>query len=249
MRIDTRGDDLIGGSGTDGWVVVGWFTPDYRHWAERLARSLDRTSTPYHLLSCEKRGRAWETETMRKPRIVSQLRDLHPGQTLILLDVDCEVRHSLAPLVASVSGDVAAYVRAKSIGRGKDRARIKVMSGTMVFRPTPGAARFIDAWDQAQAECDRTDVDQTALMIALGRATNFTFQPLSAEWCALDRASHPDPAILHDNASLAAVKARGPLPREVLRDFVTRVRSIVGLPATTLPPRVTPHRPNLRTDH
>ncbi len=201
MGIDTRGDDLVGGTTGSDWIVVGWFTPDYRHWAERLARSLDRTATPYHLLSCEKGGGFWEAETMRKPRIVRQLRDLHPAKTLILLDVDCEVRQSLAPLVDSVSGDVAAYIRAKSSGRGKDRARIKVMSWTMVFRPTPGAARFIDAWDEAQAECDSTDVDQTALMIALGRATDFTFQPLSAKWCALDLTSHPDPAILHDNAS------------------------------------------------
>ena len=221
--------DLSAGSAA-GWLVVGWFTPDYRHWATRLAASLDRVGAPYHLLACEKNTGHWEAETMRKARIVRRLRESHPGKTLILLDVDCEVRRSLEPLVASVNGDVAAFVRAKTTGRGKDRARIKVMTGTMVFRPTAGAQSFIDAWEQAQAECDSTDVDQTALMIALGRATNFTFQPLGAEWCALDATCHPDPAILHDNASRDVRRGRAQLPREVLLGFVNRVRGMVARP-------------------
>lgn len=209
--------DLVGGDQSADWIVVGWFTPDYRHWAERLEGSLAFTSTPYHLMACDKRVGCWEAETMRKPGIVRRLRQRHAGKTLVLLDVDCEVRRPLTPLVAAVTGDVAAYVRAKSIGRAKDRARIKVMSGTMVFRPTAGADRFIDAWEAAQSECDSTDVDQTALMIALGRATNFTFQPLGAEWCALDAASHPDPAVLHDNASRTAPRARAPLMQQFRR--------------------------------
>lgn len=235
MGLSVRGEDLVDVANMQNWIVVGWFTPDYRHWAERLATSLENTATPYHLRACDKGQGFWEAETMRKPRIVRGLRELYSDKTLILLDVDCEVRRSLDPLAASIIGDVAAYVRAKTAGRAKDRARIKVMSGTMVFRPTPGADRFIDAWEEALSECESTDVDQTALMIALGRATNFTFQPLGAEYCALDRAAHPDPVILHDNASLNAVKARGPLPREVLSNFVARIRGLVGRPGSAAP--------------
>lgn len=238
--------DLRGSVRAADWLVVGWFTPSYRRWAEQLAASLDKVAAPYHLLACEKSTRYWEGETMRKPGIVRDFQALYAGKTLILLDADCEVLRSLEPLVASVRGDVAAYVRAKATGRGKERARIKVMSGTMVFRPTAGAASFVDAWEQALAECDATDVDQTALMIALGRATSFTFEPLSAEWCALDRESHPDPAILQDNASRFSPHAQGPLPREVLKGLVSRVRGLMRAPtvaanrATATVPKAVP---------
>lgn len=218
------------------WLVVGWFTPSYRPWAGKLAASLDKVEAPYHLLACENTTGFWEGETMRKPGIVRGFLARYPDKTLILLDADCEARRSLAPLAASVRGDVAAYVRAKATGRGKDRARIKVMSGTMVFRPTAGAASFVDAWERALCECDSTDVDQTALMIALGRATSFTFEPLGAEWCALDRDSHPDPAILQDNASRFSPRARGPLPRDILKGLVSRVRGLMRAPLADAEP-------------
>jgi hypothetical protein len=220
--------DLIGGDLGRPWLVVGWFTPDYRQWAKRLKASLDAVGAPHHLMACEKTARFWEAETRRKPSIVREFARAHPGKTLILLDADCTVRRGLEPLVASIKGDVAALVRAKPTGRGKERARIKVMSGTMVFRPTEGALHFIQAWELALSECDQHDVDQTALMIALGRATEFTFQPLGPEWCAFGVPAHPNPAIVHEQASLAAVHVRRPPPREVLRHLATRVREFVG---------------------
>ena len=143
---------------------------------------------------------------MQKPQVIRQLMAQNPGRTLVLLDVDCRVRRSPGLLVESVRGDIAAHIRAKRKGRAKERSRIKVMSGTMVFRPTDGARRFLDAWEAAGAECDAYDVDQTSLMIALGQTTDFTFQPLGCEWCDFDNL-HPDPAIVHANASVDAPRA------------------------------------------
>lgn len=231
MPVDVSAADYSSASDAVDWLVVGWFTPDYRHWAQRLVASLDKVAAPYHLLACEKSARHWEAETMRKARIVRRLREIHPGKTLILLDVDCEVRRDLQPLVSSVKGDVAAYVRAKSAGRGKERARIKVMSGTMVFRPTPGATSFVDAWVRAEDECDSTDVDQTSLMIALGRATSFTFEPLGVEWCAFGDGVHPDPVVVHEHASRAA-RVRVPLAAH-LRGAVDLLRR--AIPAYAAP--------------
>ena len=237
MSAGVNGGDFIGAAMGPDWLVVGWFTPSYRHWAENLAASLDKVQAPYHLLACQNSSRHWEGETMRKPAIVRSFQERYPSKTLILLDADCTVLRCLTPLVESVRGDVAAYVRAKHHGRGKDRARIKVMSGTMVFRPTAGAASFVDAWQSAISECDSTDVDQTALMIALGRARRFTFEPLDEEWCALDAGSHPDPAIVQDNASRFSPRARAPLPREVLKGLVSRVRGLIREPAGMLAAR------------
>ncbi len=192
--------DIVSQADPAGWLVVGWFTPDYRERAASLAVSLDAVSTPYHLKAVDKVGSGWASETMRKPQIVADFMALYPETTLVLLDADCTVAGSLIPLVRCVRGDVAAYLAAKSSGRGKDRARVKAMSGTMVFRPTSGAARFVSAWRAAIGECDATDVDQTALMIALGRETGFTFEPLDAKWCSYGAGITPQSVIIHDNA-------------------------------------------------
>jgi hypothetical protein len=224
--------DIVDVANAGQWLVVGWFTPDYRLWAVRLERSLQTLGVPHHLAACRKQHGTWAAETTRKPQIVAEMMARYPGKTLVLLDVDCTVRRPLEPLVETLKGDVAAFVRAKPTGRGKERARIKILSGTMVFRPTAGAQSFVRAWSAALRECDAADVDQTALMIALGRATDFTFQPLGAEWCALDAAAHPDPAILHDHAGADATRARVPTPREVLRNLVNRMR---GRPAPAHP--------------
>lgn len=194
--------DLVGGARDADWVVGAWFTPDYAHWCVPFRASLERVGAPYHILARERIGSGWASETMQKPQVVRRLLDLNPGKTLVLLDIDCQVRKCPSQLLATINGDVAAYIRAKRSGRGKDRARIKVMSGTMVFRPTPGARRLLDAWEAAAAECDADDVDQTSLMIALGRATDFTFQPVGPQWCDFE-GLHPEPAIVHDHASAA----------------------------------------------
>lgn len=202
------------------WIVGAWFTPDYAKWTVPFRQSLEHLGAPYHIMACPNVGGGWEAETMRKPRVVRKLIESNPGKTLVLLDVDCQVRLCPSKLVDSVRGDVAAYVRAKRAGSGKDRARIKVLSGTMVFRPTDGARRLLDAWEAAQAECQAGDVDQTSLMIALGRATEFTFQPLGPEWC--DFEGHPQPAIVHDNAGLAVAKTSW------LRRHVARLATHIG---------------------
>ena len=228
-----------------GWFVGAWFTPDYEHWTVPFRASLERVGAPYHILACASVGDGWEAETMQKPRVVRRLLDANPGKTLVLLDVDCEVRSSPARLVDSIKGDVAAYVRAKRQGPGKERSRIKVMSGTMVFRPTEGARRFLDAWEAAGAECDAHDVDQTSLMIAMGRATDFTFQPLSSEWCDFE-GLNANPAIVHANASQDSPKATW-MQRHAVK--IARAFMSDRLPAKreprdgSVPPRISPtHR-------
>ena len=215
--------DLRGGPQDRGWVVGAWFTPDYAHWTVPFRQSLEEVGASYHILACDRVGSGWESETMQKPRVVRRLMSENPGKTVVLLDVDCQVRKCPSQLVDNVSGDVAAYIRAKRTGRGKDRARIKVMSGTMVFRPTAGARRFVEAWEAAGAECDAFDVDQTSLMIALGRATNFTFQPLPSEWCDFE-GLNAQPAIVHDHASEDSPRASW------------LQRSMARLARSTLPP-------------
>lgn len=131
---------------------------------------------------------------------------------MILLDVDCRVVGSLQPLVDSVRADVAAHLMVK-------KGRIKVMSGTMVFRPTSGADAFVDAWIDEAAQCKRGAVDQIALMHAMGAAGDFTFQPLGPQWCYHGGNSHPSPVIVHSNAG---AHGRQKSIKAMLRGLVNR---------------------------
>lgn len=224
--------DIVGGPEGSDWLVVCWFTPDYAHWTVGLKASLDAVGAPYHMLARHRVGGGWEAETMQKAAVARQFMDLHPGKTLVLLDVDCLVKRSPAELVASTRGDISAYIRSKPKGRAKDRARLKVMSGTMVFRPTPAARRFVEVWQQAGLECEAYDVDQTSLMIALATTPEFTFQPLDVAWCDFEGA-HPDPAIVHDNAGRSSAKA-GWLQRgvaKVARSIAAPLRALQPQPA------------------
>lgn len=181
-------------------IVVGWYTPDYAHWARQLRQDLLDVGDKHDLVEVPKLPGSWARNTLRKPAMVRQFRQRYPDHVLVLLDVDCRVRSTLSPLT-ELRGDVAARVVGRTKGRGKDKARIKIMSGTMVFRPTPGADHFVYAWERAVDECTDGDVDQAALMIAMARATGFSFEPLDARWCSFAGAPDPSPIIDHDNAS------------------------------------------------
>ena len=180
---------------------------------------------------------------MQKADVVRHLMAVHPGKTLVLVDVDCVVRRDPAHLVAQTRGDVSAFVWSKAAGRAKERARIKVMSGTMVFRPTAAARAFVDNWAGAGRECEAHDVDQTSLMLALAGTSGFTFQPLDAAWCDFD-GSHPDPAIVHFNASRYSVRVHW------IRRGMLRLARMMQSPARLSPAggvRVKP-RPMSRPD-
>jgi Nucleotide-diphospho-sugar transferase len=204
------------------WVVGAWFTPNYRHWADRLRDSLDTLNAPYHMLARPLRGEGWEAQTMQKPGVVRELMVNYPDKVLVLVDADCIVLKSPASLVDSVRGDIAAYLRPGKADRAKNRARFKIMSGTMVFRPTDGARRFVDAWIACGTDCDPGDVDQTSLMLAMSRTSGFTFEPLDQEWCDFEK-THADPAILHENASSDVRK------RSWIDAAKTRLQQVAGL--------------------
>ena len=193
--------DLIDDDTKSSWLVCGWFTPDYEHWARQLAVSLDTVGAPYHLRAVDKSARSWEGETMRKPFMIKQALEQFPDRTIVFVDVDCRVLRPLHTVIENMRADVAAFVSAKRARRGKDGALIKVRSGAMLFSPTQGAKNFVDAWIKSGGECGPFDVDQTSLMIAMGRVVDSSFQFLPVECCATVGDRCENPFILHDHAS------------------------------------------------
>jgi hypothetical protein len=144
--------DLKGGTPAD-WLVIGWFTPDYRPLAEAFAANLAEHNAPYHLFSRPKAG-GWSA--LQKPAVVLEAMDAHRGKTLILMDVDCIVRAGIAE-VASIEGDMSAWMRTKSAGQN---VSVFMGSRVMVFRPTEGARALAQEWER---RCATINDDEHAL--------------------------------------------------------------------------------------
>ena len=96
--------DIVSATRDASWLVVGWFTPNYRHWAERLARSLDKTNAPYHLFAKDGSPEGWMANTRRKPLIASEAISRFPNKTIVLTDVDAEATGDIAVDFGGVDG-------------------------------------------------------------------------------------------------------------------------------------------------
>ena len=180
------------------YIVCGWYTPDYAAWADKLIASLDAHGIPHDFVECPKLPGSWEANTMAKPAQLLAAMDRHPSKCIVFLDVDCTVLGDLAPL-AGIGGDVGFYMRTK--WRRSGGMRFGARSGTVVVRPTAKARAYVYAWIDAAAEAPWGDVDQSAQMIAMGRAPSTSFTMLGLEWCATFEDDATAPVILHDSAS------------------------------------------------
>lgn len=139
--------DIKGGS-IDSWLVTGWFTPDYRPIAEKLAASLTEHNAPHHIWAKPTNARGWST--WAKPEVVLDTMRAYPGRTIILMDVDCIVSGDLAPL-ASIPGDIAITLKTRRMRllRGlHSRLVTKTSSRVIVLRPTDGARVFAQEWQR-----------------------------------------------------------------------------------------------------
>ena len=153
--------DLLNAS-EKGWIVVGWFTPEYRPLAERLASQLDGNGAPYHLYAIGDFGGSFFERTRFKPQIVQRAIEEYPERTIVLMDVDCLVNGDIAPLIQKINADVGIMLKPRQ-GR-PPRITLAASSRVMVFRPTPGARRFVETWASLCASPEnRTHDDEMCL--------------------------------------------------------------------------------------
>jgi hypothetical protein len=182
------------------WLVCGYFTPDYRHWAETLAASLRSHNAPYHLFATAKAG-SWEATSRQKPTAILKAMDRYADKVIVWLDVDCQVLGDLSPL-ADLRADVAAYTRTRQ-PKWRRRQRFLVKSGTMVFKPTEAARAFVSEWSKNAARSQPWDADQHSLLKTFGEMSGVTFQRLPHRWCTVVGERHADgnPTIQHASAA------------------------------------------------
>jgi hypothetical protein len=198
FRLAARGlGDLVSDNDPEGWLVAGFFTPDYRDYAVDLAKSLQSHGAPYRLFQRPKQAGGWEANTRAKPDAILKAMDQYPDQTLIWLDVDCTVHGDLSPL-ASLRGDVAAHTRVRLRQRGAPGYVIR--SGTMVLKPNDQAWRLVRTWSNLSAAAKAFAHDQQTLRMALAATSGVTFESLPHVWCAVDNEDVPGAIIRHTSA-------------------------------------------------
>lgn len=180
------------------YIVCGWYTPDYRQWADALRENLSYLGERHDIVEVPPMCGGWERNTMRKPEQLLAAMERHPDDVIILLDVDCEVRRGLDAL-CRIKGDAGLYFRGKIHRNGVSRLNIR--SGTMVVRNTEPALRFIRKWIDLGREAPRGTVDQATLPIAMATTPGLTVDVLGNEFCAVPADGVPNPTILHDSAS------------------------------------------------
>jgi hypothetical protein len=142
------GGDIVGGT-PEGWLAIGWFTPDYRPLAEKFAANLVEHGAPFHLFARPKLTEGWNT--LQKPSVVLAAMDAYPAQSLVLMDVDCIIRGDISP-VKNIAADVGITIKARQV-RGRDRMSQKrvivtASSRVVVFRPSEGARAFASEWQR-----------------------------------------------------------------------------------------------------
>ena len=217
--------DIVGRPPAGSWLVAGYFTPDYRPWAETLANSLKEQGAPFHLFASPKLGGGWEVNTRAKPTAILKAMDEYPDKVIVWLDADCTVHGDLSPL-ARLRADVAARAVARVKPRG---VSYTARAGTMVFKPRPPARRFVAAWADYAAIARPCDHDQHALLMALAQVPDVTFETLPTMWAAQPDEDAAAAIILHGSASrqpsfIDAVLADPSLPSEQRRQWRRRQR-------------------------
>jgi hypothetical protein len=194
--------DIVNDDGSQSWLVVAWFTPDYHGHAERLSRQLTVIGAPHHLFACEKGDGTLRQITRRRPAILLRAMELYPSRTLISLDVDCHVHADLRDIAASAQADVTHYMKPRKSKRLGQRGRLSfgVSDRVLVLRPTEPANRFVRDWF---AECANARVPPRAgsewvRSQIMPRAFGITFATLPPALAGLEmHDAPPGAAITH----------------------------------------------------
>jgi len=199
--------DLVNVTKAGDWIVCGWFTPDYRHWAEQLVGDLERLSIPYHFEAVAKARGGWNVNTLQKANVVLRALKRYPGKRVILLDVDCNVQGDLSPL-AQIDCDIALYFRARRrkerwyswfrINQKASPTLLQPRSGTMLFVPTKATGELLQRWSEHSNAAQLGDDDETALANAIGSGSSLTIHCLETKWAAI--VTEPNTVVLHVSA-------------------------------------------------
>jgi hypothetical protein len=139
-------------------VVIGFFTPDYYPLASTFSQNLKSHNISHHLYARKKVEGDWVSQTRQKPSVLIQAFRDYPDSVLVLMDVDCQVRGSIAKL-CDLAADVGLRLKPKK------QTRLRPCGRVVVLKPTIAAQAFVKSWSLA---CSGSGSDEGALYKILG---------------------------------------------------------------------------------
>lgn len=140
-------------------IVTGFFTPDYRPLAQSFSKNLSDHRVSHHLYALARITGGWEVQTRQKPSALAAAMRDYPTQTLVLMDVDCQVRGDISDLIV-VEPDVTLMLKRKATKLGE---ALLPCSRVIVVKPTKGGATFVRSWKEA-CRSGLKGSDETALI-------------------------------------------------------------------------------------
>ncbi|MDQ8698485.1 hypothetical protein [Hyphomicrobium sp. LHD-15] len=190
------------------YVVVGFFTPNYRPLADRLSAELTKTQNPHHLIAREKGSSTWRDIVHMKPGVVLEAMDRYPTSSIILLDADSSVRGSLAPMLDFV-GDISARSKLRltnHVWPFRQKTVLHISSRSMVFKPNARVRKFLEDW---QTELRTASYHQggceMAMRFVIMRSTGLAFCPMNPDYSGMEVDQASDSAIVvHSSESRVA---------------------------------------------
>lgn len=201
-------NDIARFGGAPAFVIVGFFTPDYRPIAEGLAASIERHSDPakiaYHLYAVAKpEGTHWHDIIMMKAQIILRAMAQYPGLPVAFMDADCRINGDISTLADLTLGDIRmAYVIK---GQPKQHPIYWTSSRVLVVRPVEAAKLLMLNWMHL---CQSATVknDETILAIAISITPQVKIEILPFEFSAMEehRLAGRTPAITHVSAHSAS---------------------------------------------
>lgn len=197
---DASQDIVFAGAEERPWLVVGWFTPDYRPLALDFAENLHLQGAPFHLYAKRKLAPGWNTK--RKPAVALQAMHDYPGRAVVLMDVDCVVSGDLTP-ATQIDTDVALRLKPRQ-GR-KSRLILTASSRVVVFGPTPGARAFAETWREL---CERSPApnDEPSLVWAYVNCRGSTFSQLDDSYVGRESDVAAEGAVVYHRSVHDAVR-------------------------------------------
>jgi hypothetical protein len=174
-------------------VIVSFYTPAY----EAEAREMERTARAFGFFTDVRAVPDlgdWCANCAQKPAFIrDRMRD-YPGRPVVWLDADARVRKPPV-LLCHLRCDFAAHWR----------YGVELLSGTMLFNPTPAAMALAERWCEAQQRAPGTWDQQTLQkVVEFGAVDGLKVHHLPPEYTAIfdARLCPPDEVVIeHMQAS------------------------------------------------
>jgi len=194
-------DDISGGLDATNYVVTGFFTPDYREMARGFASNLAAHSIPRMLYSWE--PGSWQASTLAKPVVVLRAMRDFPNRTIVLMDVDCEVRGPVGSIL-DFAADVSLFIGVGLHPQNEPGWRMRAIpsSRIIVFKQTSGARQLLASWQEFCDDGESEISDEMLLMRAIGVTQGLTLAMLDRRFAARNPWDCPiDAVIVHNTVS------------------------------------------------